>query len=387
MQGVTGGLLGSAACWLGVAASTAHAVDEIAFRIHVLNAESEYSSAAVFDVDQDGDLDIFCGGFWYEAPDWTRHVVRDVEFINGRYDDYSNLPMDVDDDGWIDVVSANYRSRSIYWVRHPGPDLSQPWQKRLIDTPGRSETARLFDVDGDGRLDVLPNGGDFAAWYAAPTAPEGDWTRHDLPPELAGHGIGFGDVNGDGRGDVVGRAGWAEAPLDRISGDWNWHPEFDLGRDASIPILVEDPDGDGDNDLLVGHGHSFGLFWMEQQMQPGGQRTWIRHSIDDTWSCAHSLLWADIDGDGRDDLIAGKRYLGHDGRDPGETEPLRIYWYRFDAAARSWRRHDVSFGGTVGMDTDPKAVDLDADGDIDLIAPARCGLHWLENLRIDAGSR
>jgi hypothetical protein len=363
-------------------ASFAHAAEPVEFRVHVLNPDSEFSAAAAFDVDHDGDLDVVSGGFWYAAPDWVRHTVREVENIRGRnirgrFDDYSNLPLDVNGDAWIDLVSCNYRSRSIYWVEHPGPGTGE-WTKHVIDTPGPSETGRLADVDGDGDPDVLPNGTDFAAWYELERTAAGQvaWTRHDLPGELAGHGLGFGDVNGDGRGDVVGRAGWAEAP------DWVWHGEFELDRDGSIPILVEDVDGDGDNDLIWGRGHDYGVYWLEQAAEGDGNRNWSRHVIDDTWSCAHAILWADIDGDGRDDLIAGKRYLGHDGRDPGETDPLQINWYRFDAGVRHWTRHAIHTGGTVGMDLDPKAVDLDADGDLDLLCPARCGLHWIENLRI-----
>jgi hypothetical protein len=242
----------------------------------------------------------------------------------------------------------------------------------------------LADVDQDGTPDVLPNGTDFAAWYSVLRVDGGSvsWTRHDLPQELAGHGVGFGDINGDGRGDIVGRSGWAEAPEDRREGEWVWHGEFELGKDASIPILVEDVDADGDRDLVVGHGHNFGLFWLEQQGGADGARSWTPHTIDDSWSCAHAVLWGDIDGDGQNDLIAGKRYLGHDGRDPGETEPLRVYWYGFDRGAKEWTRHEIHFGGTVGMDLDPKVVDLDGDGDVDLLCPSRAGLHWIENLRI-----
>jgi hypothetical protein len=360
------------------------AADEIPFHVHLLNPASEFSAAAAFDIDHDGDLDVISGGFWYEAPDWTKHVVRDVENIGGRFDDYSNLPLDVNGDGWIDLVSCNYRSGSIYWVEHPGAALGE-WTKHVIDTPGRSETGMLADVDEDGTPDVLPNGTDFAAWYSQTRSDGGNvsWTRHDLPQELAGHGVGFGDINGDGRGDIVGRSGWAEAPEDRRAGEWVWHAEFELGKDASIPIPVEDVEGDGDRDLVVGHGHNFGLFWLEQQSGAEGARVWTPHSIDDSWSCAHAVLWADVDGDGQSDLIAGKRYLGHDGRDPGETEPLRVYWYGFDRGTKEWTRHEIHFGGAVGMDLDPKAVDLDGDGDVDLLCPSRAGLHWIENLRID----
>jgi hypothetical protein len=358
---------------------------EVSFRVHVLNPDSEFSAAAAFDIDHDGDLDIISGGFWYEAPNWTKHFVRDVENIRGRFDDYSNLPLDVNGDGWLDLVSCNYRSRSVYWVEHPGPSLGE-WKRHVIDTPGTSETGILADVDQDGRLDVLPNGTEFAAWYEPARDANGavKWLRHDLPPELAGHGVGIGDLNGDGRADLVGRYGWAEAPEDRRAGTWTWHADLELDKDASIPILIEDVDADGDRDLIVGRGHNFGIFWMEQTAAADGTRAWTRREIDDSWSCAHALLWADIDGDGdgASDLIAGKRHLGHDGRDPGELEPLRVYWYAFDRATKEWTRHDIHFGGSVGMDLDPKAVDIDADGDIDLLAPSRAGLHWIENLRI-----
>jgi dienelactone hydrolase len=106
----------------------------------------------------------------------------------------------------------------------------------------------------------------------------------------------------------------------------------------------------------------------------------VQHAIDTSWSQPHTLLTADIDGDGRDELIAGKRYMGHDGKDPGEYDPLVIYAYDFDRDARTWRRQTISEGGRAGFGLDPKAVDLDGDGDIDLLAPARSGLFWFENL-------
>lgn len=347
------------------------------FQVHVLDAESTYCAAAVLDVDGDGKRDVVSGGSWFAAPDWKRQRLREVEQIRGRYDDYSNLPLDVNGDGRIDLVSANYRSELLYWVENVGSQ--REWPRHVIDQPGPSETGRLADIDGDGDLDLLPNGTKYAAWWElVRSAGAPLWTRHDLPEELAGHGLGFGDINGDGRGDVVCPRGWAEAPEDRRSGRWVFHSDWRLHRDGSIPLLVHDVDADGDADLVWGRGHHLGLYWLEQGTRDG-QRTFTWQAIDTSWSQGHSLLLADLDRDGQTEIVAGKRYLGHDGRDVGEYDPLGIYAYQFDRETRSFRRTTLAAGGRVGFGLDPKAEDLDGDGDLDLICPGRSGLYWLEN--------
>ncbi|HTN73672.1 MAG TPA: FG-GAP-like repeat-containing protein, partial [Pirellulaceae bacterium] len=139
---------------------------EVAWKRHTVNAASEFPACAALDVDHDGDLDIYSGGWWYEAPSWKQHKVREVEVIRGRFDDYANLPLDCNGDGWVDLISVNYRSGAIYWIEHPAGKLGQQeWQVHLIDKPGPSETGRLHDLDDDGDLDILPNGTTYAAWY------------------------------------------------------------------------------------------------------------------------------------------------------------------------------------------------------------------------------
>jgi dienelactone hydrolase len=358
--------------------------EEIGFRRHVIDPLSEFGACAAMDVNRDGKLDIVCGGSWFEAPTWKKHKLRNVQMIRGRYDDYSNLPLDVNGDGWTDLISVNYRSKSLYWVRHPGRSLGE-WTKHVIDTPGPSETGRLVDVDGDGQLDVLPNGTSFAAWYELKRSLNGKvtWIRNELPKEVVGHGIGFGDIDGDGRGDLVGTRGWLKAPENPRTERWLWHGEFSLHRDGSIPILVHDVDADGDADLVWGRGHNVGLYWLEQTRGPNNGRTWIKHAIDTSWSQAHAIMLADIDGDGQKDVVAGKRYLGHDGKDPGEYDPLVVYWYKFDGKRRTWERQLISWGDHCGFDLDSKCVDIDSDGDIDILAATRGGgLSLLENLQI-----
>lgn len=388
MRGLSTAMWFKALAWgltVGLAACGASA-SEIRFRRHELNPDSQFCACAVVDVDRDGQQDVICGAYWYQAPAWQRHPLRDVPLIRGRYDDYSNLPLDINGDGWPDLVSANYRSQTLYWIEHPGAALG-PWRVHTVATPGPMETARLYDLDGDGRLDVLPNGTNFAAWWEVRRGSGGtvQWVRHELPEVAAGHGIGFGDIDGDGRGDIVCPKGWLKAPEDRRAGVWQFHADFSLDRDASVPILVLDVDGDGDNDLVWGRGHDIGLYWLEQDRQAKPPR-WVRHTIDTSWSQAHALLAADLDGDGRPEIVAGKRYLGHEGRDPGEWDPLGIYWYRFQPAARTFCRGTISSGGRAGWGLDPKAADLDGDGDLDLVAAGRSGLYWFENLRLGAGA-
>jgi len=364
-------------CWCGVALSVE---DVLRFARHAINPDSEFTACAVFDVNHDGHMDIVSGGWWYEGPSWEKHFLRDVPQIRGRFDDYSNLPLDVNGDSWTDIISANYRSESLFWIEHPGAGLG-PWVVHLIEKPGPMETGRLYDMDGNGTPDVLPNGMNFAAWWQLQRDQDGSvrWSRHDLPQEIAGHGIGFGDINGDGRGDVVTATGWWESPENVFEGEWVAHREWMLHRDAGVPIIVQDIDQDGDCDLMWGRGHSVGLYWLEQ-IREGDSRRWSMHAIDTSYSQIHSILVADLDNDGRAEFVAGKRYLGHDGRDPGEWNPLAIYWYRFDPARKTFIRGTVDEGGPVGFGLDPKAVDIDGDGDIDLVASDRNGLYLLENL-------
>lgn len=359
---------------------------DLQFKKHVINPSTDYSAAGLVDVNRDGKIDIVCGGDWYESPDWNKHFVADIPRIGGRPDGFSHLEFDVNRDGWADIITVNYRSRSIKWMEHPG-EQQAAWKIRTVVEPGPMETGRLVDVNGDGQLDLLPNGRGFAAWWEfrwKPGLSKGNpaWIRHELPKDAEGHGAGFGDIDGDGRSDIVGQNGWLKAPADARFGKWKWYPEFSIER-GSIPMLVVDPDEDGDNDIVWCSAHGFGVYWLEQVQDENGQREWRRHAIDTSWSQGHAPLWADMDSDGRKELIAGKRYMSHGGSDPGAYDPMRIYRYQFNLETRTWDRWSVSDSERVSMGLDPKVADIDNDGDLDLVTSGRSGLYWLENLGPD----
>jgi hypothetical protein len=370
------------------------------WKLHTINGKSEFEAAGVLDVDGDGKLDIVSGDTWYRAPSWTPAHVRDVTRQGTYYNCFGTLPVDVNNDGKPDYVTCGYFSRNVGWVENPGAP-GKDWTYHEIDLPGTSEAAVMVDLNGDGKPDVLPNTTNIVVWYELTKAgPNPEWTKHDLGKAAAGHGVGSGDVNGDGRVDLLTPKGWFEGPADARSDSWAWHPEWQLGS-AGVQILARDINGDGMGDVVYGMGHNYGLFWLEQGKGTGGERTWTKHEIDPQLAQVHTLLWADLDGDGKDnELVTGKRVYAHE-VEPGATDASVIAYYTFDRNARQWTRHVIFQGeparnapakreerlalrdfpvGTAGTGLQMTAIDIDGDGDLDLVCPGKSGLYLFENL-------
>lgn len=367
---------------------------DIPFRVHSIDFGAS-ETAGVADINKDGRLDVISGEYWYEMPAATKHRFREVGFSNNYIDSFSVMPIDVDQDGYVDIVDVSWFAKTIAWWKNPGRAAGDVmWKTTAINACCNIEFAVMADVDNDGKaLEIVAQeNGTAQAWYEARG---GAWVRHVVSDRSFGHGIGVGDVNGDRRSDILTPRGWLEAPLDPRSPDlWTFHNDWEaINTVPGGTGLLElgfmhtmDVDGDGRRDVIAGAGHNFGLFWFQQAPAPAGAAgtasTWARRTIDNAWSQAHASALVDLNGDGRLDLVTGKRFMAHNGSDPGEHEPLGLYWYesRKNGSSLEWIRHVISYGGQIGAGMQVVVTDIDADSDLDIVVGGKSGLFVLENL-------
>jgi hypothetical protein len=331
-------------------------------------------TVAFADINKDGKLDIVSGEYWYEAPAWTPHRFRDLKFQDGYIANFCDLALDINKDGYPDIISCLGFEHRIVWMENPGKK-GGAWREHPIDQGQFVEFAFLVDLDNDGKAEeLLPDYlGDTAptVWYEVKN---GEFVKHVVSTKSYGHGIGAGDVNGDGRTDIITPKGWFEAPPDPRTGQWIWHPDFDLGETGFIYAV--DVNGDGRKDLVASAAHDYGIFWMEQ----GPDSHWTKHIIDDTWSQSHALTMVDINRDGRPDFLTGKRYMAHD-HDPGAREPLGIYWYEFlvEQGKVAWVKHVIDYSSRTGAGMHIPVADLYGDGGLDFAVAGKNGLFLFEN--------
>ena len=391
----------------------------IAFLAHRLGTDHA-EGISLLDMNGDGFTDLLSGAYWYENPGtqggtWKQHQFRTVGVHNEFVNDCGEWVVDVDHDGLPDLVTTGWISNGLIWYRNPGPKATAAgamWQPEKITDSFDTEGGAFFDINGDGKPDLaLAHYNRAGVLWVDFSGPK-PRVHHVGGREQDGHGIGVADIDGDGKADILTTHGWFQQ-IDANNDKWQWHADWDIG-DAGFPILGYDVNHDGKMDLIYGQGHGYGLYWLEQAGAPA-HRTWIRHTIDESFSQSHALALVDIDGDGVPELITGKRYRGHSGADPGSYDPVVIYAYKLptqaqltsaashaSAAATAglagmqianpaadplFLRIPLSENGTASAGTQFVAADLDHDGDIDLASAGKLGVHVLENLKINKASK
>jgi hypothetical protein len=372
---------------------------------------------AAGDLNRDGFDEIIAGPFYYVGPDFknAREIFPPTTVNpagNGEHGNYTNTFLihvhDFKGDGWPDILMimgfGPMPSFSAYLFVNPRGELRH-WDNYVILPSVSAETTLLVDIDGDGHPELVMSEEDRIGYAKPdPSDPTKPWTF--VPVSEKGswgpHGFGVGDVNGDGRLDILQASGWWEQPPSGTKGLWKFHPvafgatEGEWFLRGGGDIVVHDVNGDGIPDVISSlNAHGPGLAWFEQKKDTAGTSTWTRHLImgnpatpiaqRNAWeetdkSVAftelHALALADLDGDGMPCIVTGKRWWSHGyiyDENQVDNPPVlyRFKLQRQSGGSISWVPKMIHNASGIG--TQILAKDVNKDGKVEILTSARKG--------------
>lgn len=392
--------LACAAIWSGSPLAAAEGVpgSKVKFVRTQIDGKFRSEGVAVGDFNKDGKNDICTGFAWYEAPDWKEHSLTGEAVPEFNPKGYSNsfcaFAEDVNGDGWTDVLVVDFPGTPTWWFENPKDSESKIWKKHTVTPVTNNESPGYLDLDGDGKRELIlafapstetSDGPDRQMGFAKPD-PSGatkPWLLTAVSTKQApqttkySHGLGVGDINKDGKSDILCADGWWEAPTaeTKAGEPWKFHPANFGGKAAHM--FAYDFDGDGDNDVLTSSPHAFGIWWHEQIAAD----QWKTHEIDRSFSQVHGVCLADINGDGLQDFVCGKRWWAHAAGDPGVDEPAVFYWFELTRVDGRpvWTPHQ--FDHDSGPGTQFEVADVDGDGLLDVVSSNKKGIHYFRQTR------
>ncbi|MDB4789386.1 FG-GAP-like repeat-containing protein, partial [Verrucomicrobiales bacterium] len=382
--------------------TTTHAQDReiITWEKRHLDGTFYSEGAGHGDFNKDGSIDIVSGPFIWLGPAFEQKLefyeAKPVD-PKGYSQNFFSFGHDFNGDTWPDVLVLGFPGNDSRWYENPqGKKGHWPVHEAMAQTD--NESPNFTDLTGDGNPEIVcqVNG---RLGYASPdpSNPTAPFVWHPIsPPNAVGgkfsHGLGVGDVNKDGRLDVLEKERWWEQPESlKEDPEWKSH-RFALATPGGAQMYADDFDGDGDNDIITSlAAHGYGLAWYENVDGKLNQRLIVgQDPLDNNYGVSfsqmHGIALADIDGDGVKDLVTGKRYWAHGGKDPGGTDPAVVYWFRTvrdEEGGVDFVPYKIDDDSGVG--TEVKTVDLNADGLLDILAGNKKGtfIHYQKREKVD----
>lgn len=371
-------LVGGATAWLAAQPAPTTRVPQ--FRKTVLDTAFRAEGVALADVNRDGRMDVLAGDVWYEAPAWTPHAIAPLQTFDpatGFSNAFHTFAMDVNSDGWVDEIVLGWPGEAAKWRANPGPRGGM-WATHELSSSSGNESPVFLPLFTD-RAPVLVMGvGEQLGWLEPARSPSAPFAFHPISTPAHpsahryAHGLGAGDIDGDGQADVVTTRGYWIAPRSASPERWPF-VEAALGPDAAH-MAVYDVNGDGLNDIVASSAHGIGVWWFEQKRQ-GDARTFVRHEIDASFSQSHALAMGDVNGDGLADIVTGKRRWAHGPK--GDAEPNApgvLYWFspRRASSGVTWSKHLIDDASGVGNQV--VIGDIDGDGRLDIASANKQGV-------------
>lgn len=357
---------------------------------------SEGANAA--DVNGDGVADIVYGPYWFEGPAYsTKHeIYPPVPQNMDRYaDNFFSWLYDFNGDGRNDVFVVGFPGTPAYVYENPGESgLGQHWPKHQVFDWVSNESPQLLDIVGDAKPELICTRDGFFGFATVDWEhPLNAWDFHPISEQIVskkfGHGLGIGDVNGDGRQDLIHSKGWFEQPMTgALSSRW-FHHEVSLSEGyGGAEMYVYDVDGDGDNDIITSHrAHDFGLAWYEQIPNDGNEPRFKHHLIMGehpsenkygvVFSELHSVALADMDGDGLKDIVTGKTYWSHHRQSPQWDAGAVVYWFKLNRSSDGVDWVPYKADGEAGIGRQISIVDINDDKLPDIVVGGMLGAHVL----------